>query len=1564
MNLNSAQQSFLNPLVQQHASALHRSSSSSSTPSSLPVANGRLFAFPAAASSSTLNTSMDELNQYNQALNALQSIESQFDLNVEEFLNEDDVDDATTTTTSHQHANTAGVINNNTPSGMNNHHIMTGGGDGLFFDNSSLYQQTSSQNASQASTHQLLQNAHNTVMQHNKLLQTYLNSMGQQQRQNVSLQQQQGVASQTNSQTMSMPRTSSFNQLTNLNLSSPQPKVSSSLNAFDTLVPSFNGVAQSTTPKATSSNPSSSSATQQKSSSASSSTTSSSSSPSMQFFSTLDKGIHSVQQVIMNGGITSVQVWSNCLMQLIPILKVMDDTIPDTIIGGKSVSNRKKTPLNVSIEVSLDRFRMLVSTIINMMRQRNSLLEKEGAAFCQVSEKLSLIVNLDDLRAKIQRNEIAFSDDLWRADVTLLMSNQEQDKGLTRDKAKKKKNENLREGFSVFSNPENPATTIIQYAPIKAGVVSNNKKNCQLRYKLCYDNWLVYYVDSTKLFAINCGKNTKSKKKSSKSTEDDTGKDLDEEMDGVSNDEHSPPSPQLPVANQQEKSSLSRSASTASLGSSVSSSTERPSTIAVASNGSFVVSPKSGSNAGGYFIFIQCTFDSRLITDLQEVKVFLGDQEAEIRQINQNAIFIVAPKTQMKGVVPIEIRTNNFTVSNPNDLKFEFLDDEANSNILVDVNEKKRKFDACCDVVEVNSVTSSSTHGSNSNSNTFNPSIVSNCAPSSSMTKEKKKKKRKEVLTPYRREWAIVIAIDKYHHNGLLHESSASSVHDAMNLANILTKIYGFEVRLLLNEEATWAKVNQLFVSLAESDSLQNDDAILIYFTGVSISKQYINGYTENYLALYDTDPDNLINTAISHQSFVNFHHRLSAKHILFVFDTFYNGIMMKVVNDGHPSKDMKYYATNKAVQMICASQRQTGMRPGIFSKELVNLLTTMKWGNDGIKSGHLTLTPFYTTSDLGKQLQQRVHKETNGVQVPRFGDIELGGGNFLFIPKSYEKHSYNSELERIVSLLSLYEDYIQNMNLGDMSKHESLMSLLKLKFFQISNYYLQTFDTLIKEEKIQLRSDIYASQKLNLTEIIKTVRYSYLALYRWADDWILHDPYHLADANKKLLDSNPSAVVKRIFVVGLPNMSEHDEKQYIKLMKYHHSCGIEVRVVHHKDLDDRKEIPHNFSILDSRLAHYLSFEDDYPKSVIIFNRKSVADLYYSKWVYVYNRSIPFSTYLSEKYPNEIAEDAQTEVGPIQCHSGCNLDHASAQVSAPSSEQDKNMSLTDPLLSFDIHENIETLQICLDPLLQGFKKKFLEMINTPKDKHARHCGKCLLLQKFHSISMHYENQITTFFSKGEIVVHANFYDTMRLRLHDIQEYAERSYVGVIPIHAWRASNRATQSPYFTHESVLEIADMNKRLRERISNIVLQSVFVFYKGLFGQNGEFSSDSLNENGVTKSTIIAGLKYHRDCGIEVLVALLDHADQVKEVVPGNFCIIDGKVCGSTILSSEPSKCSGTHSYYVNSIEGGEENVKQKKELVEFLKSNAMPLEEFLTIHDDTLSSEAVKAIVEDSK
>ena len=933
--------------------------------------------------------STEELNQYNQALNALQSIENQFDLNVDEFLADDD------------------VVGDGQDGGTHSP---------LYFD-TSLYQTTSPQpsqmyspNTNVVNQQQLLHTAHTSMIQQNKMIQNYLNNMGQQQ---VRQKQNAMPVNPINHHTL-LPtsRPTGYSQMHAV--AQPKPN-GSALTNFGNLIPSIGSGSSQSYQK------SQSIPIAQQSSRDSASSSGSSVHPSSHIFPSMDKGIHAVQQVIVNGGISSIQVWSNCLMHLIPVLKIIDDTIPDTVIGGKSVSNRKKTPLGVSIEVSLDRFRMLVSTIISLVRQRHSILEKEGEAFCQVSEKLNLMINLDDLRLKVQRNEIAFSDDLWRADVSLLMNGQEQDKGLTRDKPKKKKNENIREGFSVLSNPENPATTIIQYSPIKAGIVSNNKKNCQLRYKLCYDNWLVYYVDSTKLFAINCGKNTKSKRKSKAAddgTKDETQDEI--ELDALSNGEHSKSSSSpLPAdtTTSAEVASISRSASTGSLNS-----LEKPQTIALAANGSFIVSPKSGSNQGGYFIFIQFTFDSKLISDPQQLKVFMGNKEAEVQQINDNAIFVVAPKTEQVGEVAIEIRTNNFTVSNPNDLKFEFVGEPNANGILV--NEKKRKYD-CCDTLSESSFSRTASQSS------FTPSLLPVSKP--------EKKKRKEVQTPYRREWAIVIAIDKYSHNGLLHESAASSVHDAMNIANILTKIYGFEVRVLLNEEATWMKVNQLFVSLAESDSLQNDDAILIFFTGVSISKQYINGYTENYLALYDTDPDNLVNTAISHQSFVNFHHRLAAKHILFIFDTFYNGIMMKVVNDGHTSKGMKYYSANKAVQMICSSQKSSALKPGVFSKELVNLLTTMKWGNEGIKSGHLTLTPFYTTSDLGKQLQAKVHKETNGVQVPRFGDIELGGGNFLFIPKSYEKHSYNSELERIVSLLSLYEDYIQNMNLGDLHKNESV---------------------------------------------------------------------------------------------------------------------------------------------------------------------------------------------------------------------------------------------------------------------------------------------------------------------------------------------------------------------------------------------------------------------------------------------------------------------------------------------------------------------------------------------
>ena len=110
---------------------------------------------------------------------------------------------------------------------------------------------------------------------------------------------------------------------------------------------------------------------------------------------------------------------------------------------------------------------------------------------------------------------------------------------------------------------------------------------------------------------------------------------------------------------------------------------------------------------------------------------------------------------------------------------------------------------------------------------------------------------------------------------------------------------------------------------------------------------------------------------------------------------------------------------------------------------------------------------------------------------------------------------------------------------------------------------------------------------------------------------------------------------------------------------------------------------------------------------------------------------------------------------------------------------------------------------------------------------------------------------------------------------------------------------------------------------------------------------------------------MKYHRDCGVTVYVAILDTLEEVKEKVPGMITIIDGKVCGSTNLTIEPSKCSGTHAFFVNSIEGGEPQVREKKDLFSYLKGMAMDLKDFLAKFDTDITSETARMIMmEDDK
>jgi hypothetical protein len=1034
-------------------------------------------------------------------------------------------------------------------------------------------------------------------------------------------------------------------------------------------------------------------------------------------------------------------------------------------------------------------------------------------------------------------------------------------------------------------------------------------------------------MDSYKKFAINCGKTmrkekgatsevggsikkqsqdddkirvpgsgskrqSKSKRKSVKTEEqddhmdhDDDEEEHDEEL--MSPDSHHHQSPHSFKSDVQSPEHSKESHDAAQMSS-------RPASPVTQSVPGYFISPNRGAIAGGYLAYIQIINAQIEIQGAPEQsKIYFGDNEAEIQQINNNAFFVKVPVQAQEGVVPIKIISGNITLTNNQQLMFEYYKPTE----IAPSAENKRKATGVMQPPQ---------------------------------TPTKRVKEVAVSKSNYRREWAIVIAISKYKSKQLLHQST--SINDATNLANVLEKNYGFTVCTLFNEQATKENILQLLVSISEK--LYNDDCITIYYAGHSIHQRYpnANNHVDAYICPYDCDPDKIINTGIPHQTFVNYR-MFAAKHILYIMDTCYSDKLLKIKTGTSDllSNPSEFYGKNRAVQLICASsdvQQITAedRLQGLFSKHLLNALATMRFGrlldheNQPILPGELN---FSTADQLGMYIQARVMKESNGTQVPNFGKLEIDDGQFMFFPRT--SSGYNSELERVISLMSVYEEYLQNMNLGDIHTSESLMNLLKIKFFQVSKFYLDALSSLLTNQRIVLRSDHYSFHRVNLTEILNTAKNSYLAVYRPVDEWSKAHKHQLADMNHQMLVNNRHAVAKRIFLLHKNPEEEKELKDVVEVMKYHSSRGIDVRVAFLEDLGHRRDIPHNLSIIDSRLCHVLMREDEYPKSVLIFNRKTVADMYYSNWVYLYHASISLEAYLEQ-----IHEDSKKPPAPKD------------DIPQDESPSENYLAVTDPLLSFDTEENVKSIQHHLNPILKGFKNRFASLLTVPSflnstDHKLTENAKRLLFEKFQKLNMFYENVLTTFYSLGRIETNAQFYDRHRLRSHELEKCVDKKLQAVIPVHSWNVCPTVLCEPHFSIERVQDMAEMNKRFIRANRAVDTHIIFTFHQQV-----------LTDKQFDLKRIVGVIEYFERCQCKVQVKIMESIEQVLLETPGSFVIIDDCLCQNTTLNVEQvphteGNKTDENTYYLNTLTADKADVKQKQEEFATLVKSTVSVEEF---------------------
>lgn len=249
----------------------------------------------------------------------------------------------------------------------------------------------------------------------------------------------------------------------------------------------------------------------------------------------------------------------------------------------------------------------------------------------------------------------------------------------------------------------------------------------------------------------------------------------------------------------------------------------------------------------------------------------------------------------------------------------------------------------------------------------------------------------------YKNSWALVIGIDDYVYVPKLRYA----VKDAKAIAQVLIDEYGFDqdkVIELYNSNATRSEILKGF------DKLKNrvgvDDRVFIFFAGHGMTERLPDGRDKGYILPYDGKSDQLLSTAISTDQLAEISQLLRAKHVFFIMDACYSGLIFaRATPISSEALDyLETVTTRKARKALTAGGRdQTVMDtgPGGHSVFTFYLLDALK-----NKTADLNRDGIITTGELNEYISPRVTSESRKTQTPEYGILAGDmGGDFVFVP-------------------------------------------------------------------------------------------------------------------------------------------------------------------------------------------------------------------------------------------------------------------------------------------------------------------------------------------------------------------------------------------------------------------------------------------------------------------------------------------------------------------------------------------------------------------------------------
>ena len=282
-------------------------------------------------------------------------------------------------------------------------------------------------------------------------------------------------------------------------------------------------------------------------------------------------------------------------------------------------------------------------------------------------------------------------------------------------------------------------------------------------------------------------------------------------------------------------------------------------------------------------------------------------------------------------------------------------------------------------------------------------------------------------VTLYNKSYAVIIGIDNY--KNLPHDRQLkNAVKDAKGVEAVLNKNYRFDKIIhLYNQEATKDRI--LEVLTEELPAIMGDqDSLFVFWAGHGDQEKGALGREIGYLIPYDGEVGKLRKNLSMSELRSTISTKLPAKHVFYVMDACYGGLM----------------TSTRAIDQ--KSRRDLSYLKDITKENVRQVLTAGGQGEevlDGGPKGHSVFTgrliealeaagDFITANEIQAIIREKVHGDSRGQgkkQTPAFAVLS-GTGDFVFIPNIEQKMADGAaELERIAGERKALEKQIADAN-------------------------------------------------------------------------------------------------------------------------------------------------------------------------------------------------------------------------------------------------------------------------------------------------------------------------------------------------------------------------------------------------------------------------------------------------------------------------------------------------------------------------------------------------------